>query len=114
MLNAAPNLSVEGLGFLGGGVISLNTSGVLLNRGSLDPLNWQPVLDTYNLNHDLFPLRRSAYWGFYERMNPLGEFSPLDADSSNILIRDLDILPAEFRNTSEFIMTCHQIEGERP
>ena len=59
--NVAPQISAAGHCFLGGSVISFDMGGVLLNRGSVGPLDWQSVLDAYNLNHELVPFRRSAY-----------------------------------------------------
>lgn len=59
--NVAPRFSAAGHCFLGGSVISFDIGGVLLGRGTVGPLDWQSVLNAYNLNHHLVPFRRSAY-----------------------------------------------------
>jgi len=109
--NVAPRFSAAGHCFLGGSVISFDMGGVLLNRGALGPLDWQSVLDAYNLNHRLVPFRRNAYWGFYEGLNRLGAFSPRDEASANILIRDFDNLRGQLRSGAEQIIEMYRIEG---
>lgn len=109
--NVAPRFSAAGHCFLGGSVISFDIGGVLLGRGTVGPLDWQSVLNAYNLNHHLVPFRRSAYWGIYEGANRLAAFSPRDEASANILIRDFDILRGQLRSGAEQIVEMYNIEG---